>query len=458
LEAAVKVAVVGGGIAGLSAAYELHKSGAEFTLFESSERLGGVIRTERVGDFLMEAGPDSWLSEKSAARELCSELGLDGDLIGSNDSRRKTYVLLGKKLVPLPDGLQFFVPTDPAATFFSPLFPLKSKIGCMREWLAGARKKNDEDESIADFVSRHFGEQIVERLAEPLLAGVYGGHPRELSAQAVLPRMVKMESERESLIRGMMTARKNSSGARPAIFTSLRGGMQAVVDGLVRKLPPSSLMRKCEVREITRGETWKVRVNDAASDFDALVIALPAPNAGNLLQSTAPEIAGQLRAIRYSSSVIVQFAYAQTRAPKLPPGFGVLVPRTENRRVRAITFVHEKFDGRVPSGGALIRMFLGGTGDEAVLRLSDEEISAIGKRELLEILNIREEPVAVRVFRWPVAMAQYEVGHLRRLEIIRRQLAEMPTLGLAGNAYGGIGVPDCIRSGRDAALKVMGKK
>jgi oxygen-dependent protoporphyrinogen oxidase len=454
----VKVAVIGGGIAGLSAAYELHKSGAEFTLFESSERLGGVIRTERVGDFLMEAGPDSWLSEKSAARELCAELAIESELIGSNDVRRKTYVLIGGRLIPLPDGLQFFVPTNPAATFLSPLFPVVSKMRFVREWFGGARKGTDEDESVADFVARHFGGGVVDRLAEPLLAGVYGGHPRDLSMQAVLPRMAKMEAERGSLIRGMMAARKSQRDTRAAVFTTLRGGMHTLIDSLVKQLPPESLRKKCEVREITFQAKWKVRSNGAGEEFDSLIVALPAPSAGVLLQPTAPEIAGQLKAIRYSSTVIVQLGYAHTRAPKLPPGFGVLVPRTENRRVRAITFVHEKFDARVPDGGALIRMFLGGTADEAVLRMTDEEIAATAKRELLEVLNIREEPVAMRIFRWPVAMAQYEVGHLRRVEVIRRKLEGLPTLALAGNAYGGIGVPDCIRSGREAARKIMAKK
>jgi protoporphyrinogen/coproporphyrinogen III oxidase len=234
--------------------------------------------------------------------------------------------------------------------------------------------------------------------------------------------------------------------------------MQSLIEALVKKLPPESLKSRCEVREVTLAGKWKLRADSDAKEFDALIVALPAPSAGSLLHHSAPEIAAQLRAIRYSSSVIVQFGYAHTRSPKLPQGFGVLVPRTENKRIRAITFVHEKFDGRVPSGGVLVRMFMGGTGDEAVLRLCDEEVFATAKRELLEVLNVREEPVAMRIFRWPTAMAQYEVGHLTRLQVIRRRLAESPTLALAGNAYEGIGVPDCIRSGREAARKVMAKK
>jgi oxygen-dependent protoporphyrinogen oxidase len=257
----------------------------------------------------------------------------------------------------------------------------------------------------------------------------------------------------------MIAARKQNSARRPAIFTTLKNGMQQLVDAIMARLRASSLNRNCEVSEIARRErNWELRCNGDLKQFDALVLAVPAPVAGKLLQAAAPDIAGQLQAIRYSSSLIVQFAYAQSRAPQLPQGFGVLVPRTENKRVRAITFVHEKFDGRVPTGGALLRMFLGGTADEAVLRLSDEEIIALVRKELLAILNIREEPVATRVYRWPQAMAQYEVGHLTRVEVIERRLGEMPTLALAGNAYGGIGVPDCIRSGREAARKLVAKK
>jgi protoporphyrinogen/coproporphyrinogen III oxidase len=455
----VKVAIVGGGISGLSAAYELHKSGVEFTLFESSTRLGGVIRTERVGDFLLEAGPDSFLTEKSAARELCVELGLESELIGSNDARRKTYVLVKNKLVPLPDGLQFFVPTDPVATFFSPLFPFATKLKFIQEWFASPPAATRQDESVADFVTRHFGADAVDRLADPLLSGVYGGQARELSAHAVLPRMAKLEAERGSLIRGMMATRKQNSGQRPAIFTTLKGGMQQLVDAIVARLPASSLKKNCEVTDISRSEKgWRLRCNGEFKEFDALVLAVPATVAGRMMQAAAPDIAGQLQAVCYGSSLIVQFAFAQSRAPGLPQGFGVLVPRTENKRVRAITFVHEKFDGRVPGGGALLRMFLGGTADQAVLQATDEEIIALVKQELLAILNIREESVATRIFRWPQAMAQYEVGHLTRVQVIERRLRDMPTLALAGNAYNGIGVPDCIRSGREAAQKLLPKK
>ena len=454
----MKVAIVGGGISGLSAAYELQKAGVDFELFESSARLGGVIRTERVGDFLLEAGPDSFLSEKAAARELCAELGLEGELSGSNDTRRKTYVLVKNKLVPLPDGLQFFVPTDPVATFFSPLFTTKTKLNFLREFFSSPRGSH-QDESVADFVTRHFGRDAVERLADPLLSGVYGGQARDLSVQAVLPRMAKMEMERGSLIRAVMATRRPNSGERPAIFTTLKGGMQQLVDAIEARLPAAAVRTNCEVTDIALSQNgWRLRCDGEAKEFDALVLAIPSPMAGRMLQTAAPDIEGQLRAIRYSSSVIVQFAFAQSRAPRLPQGFGVLVPRAENKRIRAITFVHQKFDGRVPIGGALLRIFLGGTADEAIVPSNDEEITTLVKHELLAILNIREEPVVTRVYRWPQAMAQYEVGHLTRVEVIERRLREMPTLALAGNAYGGIGVPDCIRSGREAARKLVTKK
>jgi oxygen-dependent protoporphyrinogen oxidase len=208
-----------------------------------------------------------------------------------------------------------------------------------------------------------------------------------------------------------------------------------------------------------RGEKgWKLRCAAATQEFDALIFAAPAPVTGRLLQSAAADVAGQLQAIRYSSSMIVQLAFPQSRAPRLPQGFGVLVPRSEQKRVRAITFVHEKFEGRVPGGGALLRLFLGGMADQEIVRASDEVVISTVKKELLELLNVREEPVAVRIFRWPMAMAQYEVGHLTRVGVIERRLKELPTLALAGNAYSGIGVPDCIRSGREAARKLMAKK
>jgi oxygen-dependent protoporphyrinogen oxidase len=308
-------------------------------------------------------------------------------------------------------------------------------------------------------VTRHFGPQAVERLADPLLAGVYGGQARDLSVQAVLPRMAKIEAEHGSLIRGMMAARRKLPRERPPIFTTLKNGMQQMVDGLVASLPAASIKKNCEVSEVLRGEKgWKVRCAATTQEFDALIIAAPAPVAGRLLQSAAADVAGQMQAIRYSSSMIVQLAFPQSRAPRLPQGFGVLVPRSEQKRVRAITFVHEKFEGRVPGGGALLRLFLGGMADQEIVRASDEVVISTVKKELLELLNVREEPVAVRIFRWPMAMAQYEVGHLTRVGVIERRLKELPTLALAGNAYSGIGVPDCIRSGREAARKLMAKK
>jgi oxygen-dependent protoporphyrinogen oxidase len=367
-------------------------------------------------------------------------------------------VLVKGKLIPLPDGLQFFVPTDPISTFFSPLFPAATKLRFLREWFLSPRA-DAQDESVAEFVTRHFGAEAVERLADPLLAGVYGGQARDLSVQAILPRMAKIEAERGSLIRGMMAARKKATGQRPAIFTSLKDGMQQLVDGVITRLPAQSIKKKCEVSDVAQAQDgWKLRCNGAMQEFNALVMATPAPITGKLMQKALPDVAGQLQAIRYSSSMIVQLAYAQSRAPRLPQGFGVLVPRGENKRVRAITFVHEKFDGRVPAGGALLRMFLGGMADQAILSASDEEIITLVKNELLEILNIREVPVATRVSRWPTAMAQYEVGHLARVGVIERGLSAIPTLAVAGNAYAGIGVPDCIRSGREAARKLVAKK
>ena len=243
----MKIAIVGGGISGLAAAYELQQAGAEFVLYERAPRFGGVICTDVPGDFIVEGGPDSFLTEKPAARELIVELGLESELLHSNDAQRKTYILLDGELVPIPDGLQFFVPTNLWALAMSDLFPFKAQLRIFREWFERPRS-SESDESVAGFVTRHFGREMVDRLADPLLAGVYGGTADELSVNAVLPRMVEMERTKGSLIRAMLAARKKMSGAsRPPLFTSLRGGLQTLVDGIVKRLPSPSLHARTTV-------------------------------------------------------------------------------------------------------------------------------------------------------------------------------------------------------------------
>ena len=455
-----RIAIIGGGISGLSAAFRVEhrrRQGAqlEFALFESGPHFGGVIRTERVDDCLIEAGPDSFLTEKAWAADLCRELGLGDQLIGSNDAERKTYILVHGRLVPLPDGLMFMVPTNLWATFSSPLFSWTTKLRMVREWLHKPSASAD-DISVAEFVTRHYGREMVDRVADPLLAGVYGGSADELSVRSVLPRFVEMEAKHGSLGKAMTESKTRQGGSAKPLFTSLKNGMQQMTGALVSRIPESARRVNARVEAVKpESGKWLLLSTGRTEEFDAVIVAIPAYEAGKLLAGVNAKIAEDLTSIPYSSSVTVTLGYGENVRAALPPGFGFLVPRTENVRIIAATFVHNKFPNRVPATKALLRCFLGGTRDESILNASEGEIEDIVRRDLGTILGIRTQPTFCRVYKWKQAMAQYTLGHDARVERIRAQLADMPGLALAGNAYAGIGVPDCIRSGSEAATKVV---
>ncbi len=504
----MRVAVIGGGIAGLAAAYELEKaraSGAEleYTLFEARARLGGSLASETVDGAVLERGPDSFLSEKPAAAELCRELGLGADLIGSNDADRKTYIVVKNRLVALPDGLMFLVPTKLIPTALTRLFSPLTKARMALELLHPPRRNGDEDESVAALVERHFGAETVDRLADPLLSGIYGGDAAQLSARTVLPRLVEMESEFGSLTLGMLAAHRkmrarakagNGDGkakARPAtrpIFTTLRGGMQQLVDAVAARLDPGCVRLSTPVSALEKTpDGWKVQAGvptdrsssvgwkagvptDRSSSvgwktagatelYDAVVMTAPSWAAGVLLGRVDAELAEELSAIPYSSSITVNLVYDEARIGKLPDGFGFLVPASEGRALLACTFVHRKFLGRTPKGKAVLRAFLGGMKNEALLAEPDAVLVATVRRELAEILGdkvlgLEIEPGHTQVARWRRAMAQYAVGHQERKQRITERVATLPGLRLAGNAYDGIGIPDCIRLGRQAAREL----
>jgi protoporphyrinogen/coproporphyrinogen III oxidase len=484
-----RIAIVGGGIAGLAAAYELEKQRAagaavDYTLFEAQPQLGGTLASEIVDGAVLERGPDSFLTEKLAAAELCRELGLGAELIPSNDAARKTYIVVRNRLVPLPDGLMFLVPTRLVPTMLTPLFSLRTRMRMALELLHPPRP-SVEDESVASLVERHFGIEAVNRLADPLLNGIYGGDATQLSAQTVLPRMVEMERQYGSLTRGMLAARRRmrtaarissrtqergapNRGAGAAIFTALRGGMQQLVDAIVARLDPACLKIATPVRGVTRtGEGWTIDARSARENFDALILATPAWAAGALLNSIDAALSAELSGIPYSSSVTINLVYDEAKdrgqigIGPLPEGFGFLVPAVEGRRMLACTFVHRKFLGRTPPGKAVFRAFLGGMKNEALLSAPDDELVAIVRREMSEILGAKifpasAEPQHVQVSRWQRAMAQYAVGHKQRVQRIRDRVSTLGGLRLAGNAYDGIGVPDCIRLGRQAARELAG--
>jgi protoporphyrinogen/coproporphyrinogen III oxidase len=459
-----RIAIIGGGISGLSAAFALEKqrhSGVplEYVLFESSPRLGGVLVTEHVDGCLIEAGPDSFLTEKPWATDLCREIGLGDQLIGSNDADRKTYILVKGRLVVIPDGLMFMVPTKILPTVFSPLFSLAAKLRMAGEWFHPPHKAAG-DETVAAFVERHYGPEMVDRLADPLLSGVYGGEARQLSLRAVLPRFAEMEKNHGSLGRAMLAARRKigqaSTGSAKPLFTSLTRGMQQMVDALVERLSTPALHPDTRVTAIQRRDTsWSVLTNGTTSSFDAVIIATPASVAKELTQDFSPGLASELAGVQYTSSITVNLGFGQTVRKSLPPGFGFLVPRSEDKQMLAATFVHNKFPHRAPEDRALLRCFIGGASSADALKLPDDELVRMVREELQQILGLADSPLFTRVYRWNGAMAQYGVGHLERLQRIDQLLTDIPGLALAGNGYRGIGVPDCIRSGNGAANRVL---
>ena len=464
-----KIAIVGGGISGLSAAYYLEKArrnGAplEWRLFEQSPRLGGIVGSEYLNGCVIETGADSFLSEKPWAFELCRELGLEDQLIGSNDAARKTFILLRGKLVPLPEGLQFIVPASLDHVMRSELFSEETRRLIAAEVNLPPRR-NDGDESIAAFVARHFGNEVVDRLAGPMLAGVYGGDAARLSMRAIMPRFLKMEEEHGSLIRALQASAGNKSPH--SIFTSLKNGMQQLLDGIAAQLDPDAIHAQCAVTAVTESQNrkagrWTLQGRNFSEEFDALVLAVPAYAAARLLQSCRPGLAQELDKISYSSSMIVTLAFPKRELEKQdihPEGFGFLVPASENSRLLACTFVGNKFQHRQADDIVLLRGFMGGAHNQAALALSDAEAVAIVRREFAEILGINNgihsQPVFTRVFRWPRSMPQYEVGHLERVAHIGHLLKSASGVYLIGNAYRGVGVPDCIREGRDAAEMIL---
>jgi protoporphyrinogen/coproporphyrinogen III oxidase len=466
----MRTAIIGGGIAGMAAAYELEKaraagSAAEYTLFEAGNRLGGVLASEIVNGAVLERGPDSFLTEKQAGAELCRELGLSDDLVPSNDIARKTYVAVKNKLIPLPDGLMFLVPTKLLPTAMTQLFSLRTKMRMAKELLHPPRPSG-RDESVAALVERHFGAEVVDRLADPLLSGIYGGDAAHLSVRSVLPRMVELERTYGSLTRGMVEASKQMQARiggreRPAAFTSLRYGMQQLVDALEARLEPAWIRLSSAASAVERvGGGWRVTAGGKDEFYDAVIVATPAWAAGELLRQVDSSLSEDLCGIPYSPSITVNLMYDEAKLGRLPDGFGFLVAASEGRAMLACTFIHRKFLGRTPKGKAVLRSFLGGVRNEALMSQTDDALVAMVRRELNEILGDpvigrNVEPEHAQVSRWQRAMAQYAVGHQARMHRVTARVESLPGLRLVGNAYDGIGIPDCIRLGRQAARDLL---
>ena len=429
------------------------------TIVESRPRLGGVIRTERVEGCTIEAGPDSFLSAKPAALELIRDLGLADQVIGSNDRLRVTYVRKHGRLVPLPDGLMMMVPTRILPLLGTRLVGLGTKIRMGLELLRAPRPRPG-DRSVAEFIEEHYGREAVDYLAEPLLSGVYGGNPRELSVSSVLPRFVELANRYGSLTRGVLAERARAARARsgqPApLFRTLRGGLGQMVDSIADAIRGTVEVRHARAEAVERtGAGFRIRMAGDWLEAGRLVMACEAHSAAALLSGVDARLAELLGSVPYSSSMTVALGYDARDFAPLPRGFGFLVPRKERRRLVACTWVGAKFSHRVPEGKVVARCFLGGRDDAGVLDESDESVAAMVTGELREIAQVTAPARFRRIFRWPQSMAQYTVGHPTRLDEMRARAGAAAGLHLAGNAYDGIGIPDCIRLGRAAAEKIL---
>jgi len=452
--------IIGGGISGLAAAYYLAKGGCSATIVESRPRLGGVIETVHMDGCTIEAGPDSFLSAKPAALELINELGLGDQVIGSNDHLRVTFVRRGGRLTPLPDGLMMMVPTKILPLVATRLIGWRTKLRMAME-LFRPPKPGVGDQSVSEFIEAHYGAEAVEYLAEPLLSGVYGGNPDDLSVRGVLPRFVELATEYGSLTRGVLAERAKAAraraGAAPApLFRTLRGGLGQMVGAIEAAIRDKVEVRHARAETVERlGAGFRVRAAGDWMEAKRVVLATEAHRGPALVGALDCRVAELLGMVPYSSSLVIALGFDAADFEHPPVGFGFLVPRKERRLLTACTWVGTKFCHRVPQGKMVARCFAGGPDGAALLAQSDESLFDAVTAELQEIAGFRARPRFRRIFRWPQAMALYPVGHPARIAELEARVASIPGFYLAGNAYQGIGIPDCIRMGKAAAEKIL---
>jgi protoporphyrinogen/coproporphyrinogen III oxidase len=451
-----RIAIVGGGVAGLAAAYELNllarHDRIQAVLFEASPRLGGIIETVREGGFLIEGGPDGWVSEKPWARELAIELGLGDELLGCNESDRRTYILRDGRLAPVPDGMRMMVPSDLSALDASSLFSAQARQAYRDETARALELRGispDHDESVADFVRRHFGDEVLRTLGAPLLSGVFGGDVTQLSVRAVMAPFVAMEREHGSLITALQSRISSDGSGRP-IFTTLRTGLGTLINRIIAAIPQHWIRLDTEVTELHReADRWLLTTSAGSEHFDAVILAAPAHVAQALIAPNDTR-AAELMQMDASSAVVVGFGFNETSSLTLPQGFGFLVPPDSGNLLLACTFMDQKYAGRVPEDGRLLRAFFGGETVHRLMHCGNDEIAAIARLELGRILGPLPEPQVTIVRRWPQSLPQYAVGHLERMGELDQRVRALGSLSLLGNGYRGVGIPDLIRDSRAA--------
>jgi oxygen-dependent protoporphyrinogen oxidase len=447
-----RIAIVGGGIAGLAAAYELARRQADFVLLEASQRFGGVIVSEESDGFLLEGGPDALLTAKPEAVALCGELGLGERLVPTNPDERAVFVLRGGSLHPLPEGVLGF-PTRLLPFLRSGLFSWQGKLRMGLD-LVLPRGESKDDESIAAFVRRRCGREAVERLADPLLAGIHAGDAERLSMACNFPRLLQLSRAKGSLIRGLLGSKPAAGGgAAPPPFLSLRRGLQELVEALTRALPPAALRRLSRVVSL-RGESdaFVLELDGQPPErVRGVILALPAHSTAGLLAPTLPDAARPLASIPFADTATVLLGFRRCDVEHPLNGYGLVVPRGERLRTTACSFFSIKFPGRAPEGHVLLRGFLGGVLDPGILGLTDQALVSTVIEEMRPVLGIRGDPVLERIYRWPSGTPQMEVGHGRIVAEVEARLAECPRLQLTGAGLRGTGIPDAIADARRVA-------
>lgn len=463
-----KVVIIGGGISGLSAAYYLKKLAEEkgidleYTLVEKNDRLGGNIITEKVGDFIIEGGPDCFIFDKPWFLELCKQLGLTDKVMNTKEGS-KTYILWKKKLRPLPEGFVLMIPTKIMPFIFNSLISIPGKLRMALD-LIKPKGDPDKDESLSEFVGRRLGNEAVEKIAEPLVAGIHAGSPETMSVKSSFPRFIDMEQKYGSLIIAMLKARsmaKKASKDKPkyTMFLTLKDGLTELVNKLVEELDKQSIVTGKEVLSIKENKddkTYTVDIEDKGSVVaDCVILTTPAYVSADLLKDIDSELAENLDKIPYVSTATVSMAFKKSEIKQLPEGFGFVVPRLEKRKIIGATFVSQKFPYRAPEDSVLIRCFVGGSKNEELAHLDEEEMAVMARNELKDILGIDAEPIFVKVFKFTKAMSQRIVGHSDMVKVIDERQGHHPGLYVTGSAYKGTGLSDSVHNGELTAEEVL---
>ncbi len=455
------IAVVGGGISGLSAAHRLTElvPGEGVQLYEASEEVGGVLRTVREGPYLIETSADNFLTRFPWASDLCERIGIADNLIPTERSLRRAMVVCHGQIAPVPESFVLMSAGRWWPIVTSPVLSVRGKLRLAKEPFI-AQRDDEGDESVAQFARRRLGKEVLERLVQPLVAGIYTADPEKLSMRATLPQFVEQERKYGSLWRARRAegGAKADSGAQYSVFVAPREGMSQMVSALAARLPKETVRKSTPVTKVSpmeSGEGWWVEeARGRRESFRAVILALPAPKAAACLGHVDDELKSMLRGIEYASTSIVVLGIRRDQIKRPLQGFGFVVPQVENRQIIAASFASTKFPGRAPDDRLLVRVFIGGALQPELAELDEEQLTKIACEELRELVGLTGEPELVRLVRWSRSMPQYHVGHTDRVDAIDARVALHDGLELAGNAYRGVGVPQCIHSGEQAAERV----